>query len=147
MNNKTSLLILLISMLVYPACEKDKPEKKFDVSVYVVRYDTMVWYFGIYVNDEVVLGATECGTGHPDAEQCVDFIDPFLVFGKSYNYSTTLKEGDEIQVMAGTNGNQSCNASLSTWIYVDGELAESDVDDGDDDETSCTYFSGCETTL
>lgn len=145
MKNTFSIVTSIFLVLSQTAC--DKPEEKFDVSVYVVRYEAIVWYFGIYINDELVFGATECGTGHPDAEQCVEFTEPFLVLDKSYEYKTTLKEGDKIQVIADTPMYQSCYGSLSTWIYVDGELVESDIDDSDDQGNNCLFFSSCQTTL
>jgi len=143
------LFLAIIISLFQISCDKNptKEEETFDVSVHVVRYGADVWFFGIYVNEDRIFRATECGTGHPDAEQCVEFSETFLISDDSYKYIITLKKGDEIQVIANTPMYQNCSGSLSTWIYVDGNLVDSDIDDSNEQGYNCSFFSSCQTTL
>lgn len=143
------MFLAIIISLFQISCDKNptKEEETFDVSVHVVRYGADVWFFGIYVNEDRIFGATECGTGHPDAEQCVEFSETFLISDDSYKYIITLKKGDEIQVIANTPMYQNCSGSLSTWIYVDGNLVDSDIDDSNEQGYNCSFFSSCQTTL
>ena len=149
---------ILVGFLLV-SCEKraEAPERaeESDVTVYVVKLffegdDLMkgvVWYFGIYINDDLVFGATECGSGHPTAEQCVEFTDTFWVSDDSYEYKAVLTEGDKIQVIATVDMSQSCSGSLSTWIYVNGSVASSDLDEGDGEDDYCSLTSICQTII
>ena len=174
---KSVLNTIFISYFVLCAgCEDSatRQQATFDVTITVAKLDVAVppypsvsyspgkrmrergrllleiWYFGIIINGEEVFGATECGTDHPTAEQCVNFSEPFLVLWRSYSYKTTLEKGDRIGVFATTPFYyQSCSGtvSLSTLIYVDGILVESDIDDGSGQGDNCQLMSSCQTTI
>jgi len=142
---KKCFLIFIFSF-IFIQCDKSSTSK-ITVEVDVVRFQAQIYYFGIYLNDDEVFAATECGTGHPTAEQCVDFNESFILASDCYKYYIDVNPGDKVSVLAVTDSNAYCSASVSTWIYWDGDLMESDVDDGDDEGHNCGFASACNYTF
>lgn len=126
--------------IFYFSCESDsgKEDKTYEVKVTVYRslYET-IYSLGIWVNSDEVVSKTECGSNHPtlpdEGSDCFTLGWDALLF----EYKTTLKIGDKIDVFANTvpHGNECGDIKAS--IYIDGNKVIWDEDDEDD----CSFLS------
>lgn len=109
-------VLLIVIFLLIISCDKDK---EYDVTVRVARSGTLVWYFGVRVNDVEEFGATESGSNHPDAEQSVVFSETNQ-WGNYYDVNLKLKKGDHVEVIASVVDNN--YMTFTTWIFVEDDM-------------------------
>ena len=123
------------------SCEDEKEEDNSRaVKVRIYRRDINVWAFGILVNGEQIFSASECEANNPNSSECVNFTDPYLS-GFVFDYEFSANKGDEVGVLA-VPLNNSWIASFAIWLYVDGDMKESEsdlCDDGDCNAISLSY--------
>ena len=138
---KKILLVLLIF-----GCSEDSSDSSHEVLIKISRRNTVIYYFGVIVNDNEVFAATECGSSHQTAELCVNFTESHLG-GYAFNYDFSASKGDKIDVLVSPE--DGCYAGVSAWLYVDNSLKESDSDPCEDEDCNdcCCSFIGFSYTV
>ena len=94
-----------------------------EVIARIYSFNTHIYSFDIFHNDDLVFTATECGSNNNE-ESCVDFEE-----GNVYNYEFVAQSGDFIGMIV--TSQSTCDAGVSAIIYVDNVNKESKVESCD----------------
>jgi len=105
---------LILIFVLFLGCEDDPVSpKNHDVTIKIHSYDSFVYTFGIFHNDDEIFQATECGSSNNNIELCVEFNSENI-----FEYDFVAETGDFIGILL--NFEDACNAMAQAWIYIDG---------------------------